>query len=216
MRICIQITLQDWDLNILCGITWQAYRFVRSREGQKEKESAERWSLVLAFCLSVSFSDRTFMLLFLAHFFCHLLFLSISQRCVVIDLFIIIDDDDFVVAFFRCYFCGQKWWYKLSRCLFLCVCVSVYLCLKTMELAWDRANSFFIVDFLVCVIVPHKEPVSSTFSRFIGHRHRNVENSCVCLCVRMGERERKEMCERTANCVNDWINRERKKLNCAL
>lgn len=76
-------------------------------------------------------------------------------------------------------------------------------CIENYGIGMRSREFFFIVGFvfLVCVIVPHKELVSSTFSRFIGHRHRNVENMCAYLCVR--EKQKKCASEREANCVND-------------
>lgn len=149
MRICIQITLQDWDLNIVCDISHGRHTGLPHWESERERKGAHRTVIFRSRILSLcSFFSIELLFWYFLHI---LLFLSISQRCVVIDLFIIIDDDDFVVGvcFFR-YFCRQKLMIQTVT-VFIFMRVCVYFCVENYGIGMRTREFFvFLLIFGVC------------------------------------------------------------------
>lgn len=145
MRICIQITLQDWDLNILCGITWQAYRFVRSREGQKEKESVLNGDLWFSHSVSLFHSSIELLYCYFLHIFLAICYsfqsasvvwlliclLLLMMMMILLSLFFVVisvdknDDTNchgvyFCACVCLCICVWKLWnWHEIARILFL-------------------------------------------------------------------------------------------------
>lgn len=138
-------------------------------------------------------SDKYIILISL-HIYFRCCYSIACANCVVIDLFIVINEDDDDDSLFLFVLFGQQKWYQLSR-MYARVLVCLFWKLRNWHVTEREREKFMIwlygswwasASACVCVIVPHKEHVSTTFSRFIGHRHRKLRKRIDdggCMCV---------------------------------